>query len=101
MNNRLFVYGTLKRKAIREKALHERHDVPHEVANCSGYLELPMSFDGEQWPTMFPMSGKTTKGEILTVRDDELEKLDAWEDNYKRKLVQTTGGRAWTYIFTR
>ena len=99
----LFVYATLKKKAVREAALDEKHDVPHtrDIVIAAGWKETTTNCEKQLWPTIYPFEHGYTKGEILVVQPYELAKLDDWEDHYKRIMIKTSDGPAWTYIFRR
>lgn len=101
MSNRVFVYETLKSKAVREKALNIRHDVPHEPAKAIGWVETFVTYKNQKWPTLFAFPHRFCWGEILEINNADLDKLDRWENYYKRRLIMTDLGRVWTYIFKK
>jgi gamma-glutamylcyclotransferase (GGCT)/AIG2-like uncharacterized protein YtfP len=98
--NRLFVYATLKAKAIQDKVLG--HDAKVEAqATVHDFKEINVRYNAQMWPTLVPLPGARTPGEILSVTGDDLAKLDKWESNYSRQSILTDKGIAWTYLFRK
>jgi len=100
--NKIFIYATLKAFKIQEEALGEKHGHKETPALLIGYTERPVSVEHQSWPTLWAMGpNAVTKGDIIEVTDEELAKLDKWEDHYKRIEVKTNKGEAWAYVFSQ
>jgi hypothetical protein len=98
--NRIFIYQTLKQKQILEEALGENHGKVLTPAHVYDYTEVAVYWDHETWPTLrHSRPGTALKGDIITVSDSELEKLRAWEKNYKLTPVKTDQGEAMAFMF--
>ena len=90
----VFVYETLKRKKILEKALGESHGKKYTPTMVEGAHEL--NIDG--YPTLKFHTSDIVKGDLIHVSDEELKDLDDWESKYRRMRVVTNKGVAWTYV---
>lgn len=82
---KVFVYGTLKDKATREKALG--HDVKINKAKAdnkkvSDYKTYPNLEKGK----------KEVSGDELYLSSKDVKKLDNWEEHYDRKKVKLENG---------
>ena len=99
----VFCYKTLKNRKILEEALSENHAKLLLPTCLPGYAEHDYvdPHTNEHWPNIWnvdaPKRG-SVKGDIFHVSEDELKKLDAWEEKYKREKVMTEAGRAYAYI---
>lgn len=89
----VFVYETLKKKKIQEESLG--HSTPGTPASLRGWVEVHKA----TWPNIKRAEGSEVKGEILHVTARELRALDSWESRYKRKIVHTDKGAAWSYFY--
>ena len=98
----VFVYATLRDKHERERALGR--PIPWgRPATLADHQETLLRRGkgrgpGAWWPTVRPVAGSSVEGELLDLPAEDLHKLDAWEDAYTRKRVQTSKGPAWVYI---
>lgn len=99
MDHRLFVYATLKSRAVQEQVL--KHDAEVIVARAAVFCfkEKMIKADGDKFPTLEVDPDAVTYGEILELSDHELDELDNWEERYTRRRIYTEQGYAWTYIF--
>ncbi len=98
--NKVFIYETLKRRSVLEEALGENHGKVLTPAITYGYMEMTVSYNHDLWPTLWSASeNHVVKGDVINVTDTELEKLRAWENNYRLKLVPTDHGDAWAFVF--
>ena len=89
----VFVYATLMHKRTREQVFH--HDFPiagHAIVY--GYTEHMHG----TWPNIAKAPGEILKGDLLQVNEQQLAKLDAWEQRYRRvRLITTAGDPVWAY----
>ncbi len=90
MSERLFVYGTLKRRAIEAGA--QPASIAADLHDCGGYLAV----------TNVGTSHRIVKGYLWEVPLEELQRLDAYEGVerclYRRERVTTLEGEeAWVY----
>lgn len=91
---KMFIYATLKSKGILEKALGEKHSKKLIPACLYDWEE---SIEDKEWPTINEVHIGEVKGDIIEVNAEELNKLDNWENNYRRIKVKTDKGNAWAY----
>lgn len=99
MKQRVFVYATLRDKGILKKALGEEHGKEMTRTHLPGYVERDLHIHGNPWPTIMRRPGSKVPGYTFLVSEDELKKLDDWEDHYQRKYVHTEEGPAWSYMY--
>ena len=90
----VFVYATLMHKRTLEQVFH--HDFPiagHAIVY--GYKE----YKEGTWPNLEKAPGEVLKGDLLQVTPEQLAKLDAWEQRYRRaRLITTDGDQVWAYV---
>lgn len=93
----VFTYATLKSRQVQDKALG--HDAKIErQAILPGYTEIARSLAGGPWPTIIKSRGQV-RGEVLSVKESDLEKLDAWESRYMRiPVILEDNEKAWVYM---
>lgn len=97
MKFKLFLYTTLKNFHPILKALHDtKASAP---AYLQGYKPISVTESFQQWPSLEPSPPASIIGEIMTVTADDLHQIDNWEPRYIRRLIQTSQGRAWVYLF--
>ncbi len=80
---KLFVYGTLMDKHLTEKVL--KHKIEENSYTLHGWKKVDM---GDNYTTLIPESGTSTKGDIIDISEEDLKKLDQYEERYERKTVQ-------------
>lgn len=78
---KVFVYGTLTDPLTRKEALGEH--VESEAAAIKGLAKE----DGE-FSTLKDAPDAETPGQMLSLTDEQLKKLDAWETNYTRQEIE-------------
>lgn len=95
---KVFVYATLKDRKILESALDEPHGKKMTPALLRGYIETKEARDGKWWPTIERRRDQYgLDGDVFDVNDKELDRLDQWEDKYRREQHDTSEGPAWVY----
>ena len=98
MGEQLFVYGTLRLAEV------QREIIGREVELASDTLRRfktePVAIDGIEYPTLVPDKRSKIEGAIISVTNDELAGIDAYEpEEYKRIGVATASGKtAWVYV---
>lgn len=80
--NELFVYRTLEDPKVQEEVLG--HTVTTRPGVVVGYKEVD---EGSDYHSIVPSSGDRVEGLVLTLTDEELEKVDEWEDDYYRSMI--------------
>lgn len=98
MKTKIFVFATLKRRAIQEEVLHHDAKVA-TTATLPGYREVMRAGKGGPWPALVASDTGMAKGEVLEISMDDLRKLDAWESRYKREVMRTSDGPHWVYMY--
>lgn len=93
----VFVYGTLldedTRKKLFGREIFLTSDVLPYVENNA--YKTP---EGKAFHTVDPVRAGAVSGKVLYLNEKELEKLDRWEDQYRRRVkVLKSGKRAWVY----
>lgn len=83
--SKLFVYGTLKNKDTREKALG------HDVKLRKGEVDNEKVADYKTYPNLEKGHDKVT-GNELYLNSKDIKKLDKWEERYDRKKVKLKNG---------
>ena|SRR5260221_7231753 len=91
---KVFIYATLKSRHILEEALGEKHGKKLTPTTLNDWEE---SISEKEWPTIDPVHIGEVKGDMIEVSAEELNKLDHWENNYRRIKVKTEIGSAWAY----
>lgn len=96
----LFVYGTLMKDQPASHML--------KGCECLGKFILKdyALYDLGAYPGVVPEAGETTVGEVYEIREEDFEKLDAYEGNgilyIRRQLPVESSGRiidAWVYVY--
>lgn len=78
----VFVYGTLKNPNLTRKVLG--HYAPYKTETVEGEKETIHTY-----PNLIPKKDHhQVKGHELEVDDQDIKKLDQWEEKYKRKKVK-------------
>jgi len=98
----VFVYGTLMNLHLLSKIL--KYNVGEEIDDSlSGYKAISVDTrDGEDFRTLIKDKKDNVLGKRFTINSMELQKLDNWEDFYKRISVTLDSGvQAWAYILTK
>lgn len=95
----VFVYGTLRDKTTRERVFGK--DIP------SGGADFIEDYRDEKWTTpegrdfhtIVKDRGQKISGDVFFINDSDLNRLDKYEDQYQRVLVNTAkNGPAWAYV---
>jgi gamma-glutamylcyclotransferase (GGCT)/AIG2-like uncharacterized protein YtfP len=83
---RVFVFETLMNPEIRTAVL--KTDIKTVLSAIPNWKEINVESDGgKDYHTIVPSLGDQVKGMILYVDEEQLKKLDYWEDQYDRKKV--------------
>jgi gamma-glutamylcyclotransferase (GGCT)/AIG2-like uncharacterized protein YtfP len=95
---RVFVFETLMNPEIRTAVL--KTDIEAKESQIYNWKEINVESEGgPDYHTLVPDLGQMTKGMILYVDEDQLAKLDYWEDQYDRvKTILSGGEMAYVYI---
>lgn len=95
---RVFVFETLMSPAIRAAVLKSEIEV--REGYLPNYKEISIESDeGSDYHTIIPSLGSMVKGLILMVNEEQLAKLDYWEDQYDRvKAVLGNSDMAYVYV---
>jgi len=103
MKQKLFIYETLRHRNIQKEALG--HTKTESRAVLPGWSEVFIGKGKDAYPTLIPShsvgSNGNVKGDIILIDQDDLKKLDKWEDHYRRIKVATSAGEAWTFVYTK
>jgi gamma-glutamylcyclotransferase (GGCT)/AIG2-like uncharacterized protein YtfP len=108
----LFAYGTLMDPKKRLELLGREVEAEDAVLRGYGVVLPPPGFFGyedecDRYPVAVPRGGGVVRGKLLRVTEEELKRLDEWEDTprkvYARRevWVETTSGRrlrAFAYV---
>ena len=97
MNN-LFCYGTLQDSEIQEKHIGRIiKGIPDKLA---GFGKSKIKLNGKIYPILIPQKDSVIEGEVFSVTDNEMKKIDEYEgDAYKRINVRLESGKiAMVYI---
>jgi len=94
----VFVYETLMNNKLRSRLL--KRPTETVVDQLIGYREISTeTIEGKNYHTIIPDDASAVMGRRFYVTQEELRKLDRWEDEYHRKKVQLlSGNRAWIYF---
>lgn len=92
----VFVYGSLQHRATQKRAMgRSEHGIPTSVRDVVA-VQVPIGHT--DYPTLRRAEGRRTEGELLIVTPAELQRLDTWEEKYRRVQVPTEYGRAWAFV---
>ncbi|MDP1728899.1 MAG: RNA 2',3'-cyclic phosphodiesterase [archaeon] len=96
-NEKLFVYGTLKDKAVQLNVIGRVIKGSDDVLN--GYIVSKIIINGDEYPVLLRGQGKI-EGKLLSINSEELGKIDYYETStYIRKKVKLESGEdAWVYV---
>jgi len=84
----IFVYGTLRDEALDDKVLEH---VP--ILFAKDWLQnWKKIYKGKGYYTIEPIPGSIVSGDLVEVDQEDMEKLDDWEDLYVRTAVTTLSG---------
>lgn len=83
--NKVFVYGTLKDRSTRDKALG------HDVKIHKGEVDNAEVTDYKSYPDLEKGHDKVM-GDELYLNSKDIKKLDKWEERYDRKKVKLKNG---------
>ena len=97
MDEKLFVYGTLKDFDIQKKVIGRV--VVGKSAIPEGYKRSKIKLDNKIFPIITPEQKSFIRGFVFSVTKEELERIDKYEtDVYRRTEVKLKSGRvAWVY----
>jgi Phage P22-like portal protein/Gamma-glutamyl cyclotransferase, AIG2-like len=90
----LFAYKTLKSAGLDKKLLGHEVDVLSTSAELKGYRECN---EGEEYHTINVDPQCVVIGSLISVSDEDLQKLDTWENEYNRIQVDINGASAFAY----
>jgi gamma-glutamylcyclotransferase (GGCT)/AIG2-like uncharacterized protein YtfP len=95
---RVFVFETLMNPEIRAAVL--KTDIKTYQEKIWNWKEINVESEGgKDYHTIVPSLGSEVKGLVLLVDEDQLKKLDYWEDQYDRKKVLLSAGNlAYVYV---
>lgn len=94
----VFVFETLMNKKLQElllgKIVHQEED------SIKNWKEISVETkEGKDYHTIVPSLGDIVKGQALYVSQDDISKLDTWEDQYERKVcILSSGVKGYVYI---
>jgi hypothetical protein len=71
------------------------------AAVAPGFREIAVYYQKDVWPTLMHEPQESVSGDIIHVTTSELKALDRWESNYTRRLINTSRGKAFTYVFRK
>ena len=93
--NRVFLYGSLVHRITRQRLLGKK---PVRTVVLDRFSRRSVPIGHVDYPTLVHSNG-TVVGEILELTDQELEKLDRYEEKYRRVRVELADGtQAWVYV---
>ena len=94
----VFVYETLMNNKLRNRLL--KRPTETVVDQLIGYREISTeTLEGKDYHTLIPDEVSAVMGRRFYATQEELHKLDRWEDEYYRKKLQLlSGNRAWVYL---
>jgi Gamma-glutamyl cyclotransferase, AIG2-like len=91
---KVFVYRTLEDKTVDYKALGHYVEKAKKVV-LPGFRDINR---GKGYHTILRDPSSQVRGVELFVSEDDLRKLDAWENKYRRiKVTLQDGSQAWAY----
>lgn len=96
----LFVYETLLNTKLRDHLLKRK--IKTFVDKLVGFKEISVETNqGKYYHTIIPDTD-VVLGRRFYITPSELKNLDAWEDQYQRKLFRLGSGiRAWVYVLRK
>jgi len=94
----VFAYGTLRDPAVQTEVWGRV--TPGRPDVLRGWRLSFIETDEGVYPLVIPDADSRVAGELLTVTDEELAKIDAYETAaYRReRLVLESGSTAWVYV---
>lgn len=99
MSQCLFVYGSLLKESVQQQVLGRFEEgIPDAL---EAHKTIPAFVDGQQYLTAIPDKKSSVAGRILMVSEDELAKIDMYEEpEYtRRKITLKSGTEAWLYTY--
>lgn len=97
MNN-LFVYGTLKNAVVQKREIGRI--ITGEKDILKGYKKTTVNIGDNVYPIIVHDKESEVEGIVLSISDEELNKLDDYETSaYRRiKVKLKSGKKAWVYV---
>ena len=98
MNQRLFVYGTLREKSTQRSIIGRITECKDDV--LLNYRKSRMKVEGKFYPVALPSKGDSINGLVISLSADDIRKIDRYETSaYKRVRVKLkSGNTAFVYI---
>lgn len=99
MSPLLFVYGSLLNPAVQEKVFGRIEEGVDDI--LEHHKTIPAFVEGQQYSTAIPDMDHNVHGKVLSLTDEELKKIDLYEEpEYRRKKVTLKSGtEAWLYTY--
>lgn len=96
----VYIYGSLRKAGIREDALGaDARDVKMMPASVTDFKEEFVAIGTQRYPTLVPKAGNVVNGDVLFVNNRDMQRLDNWEQKYRRHPIFTNEyGLAWTFL---
>lgn len=97
MNHLLFAYGTLLNPSVQRAVIGR--ELSGNNARLAGFRKSTFADGNEVFPNLVPDPNGNVDGQLLTVSDEELARIDRYEgDLYSRRRVTLNDGtEAWVY----
>ena len=98
MAERIFVYGTLRLAEVQLEIIGREVELAHET--LKGFKTEPVVIDGAEYRTLVPDKDSEIEGAIISVTNDELARIDAYEpEEYERiRVTAVSGTTVWVYV---
>lgn len=99
MTELLFVYGSLLDRQVQEQVIG-RYDEGQD-GTLDEHKKIPAFVEGQQYSTVIPDKTSQVRGKVLSLTEQELKKIDLYEEpEYSRRKIKIRGGTlVWIYTY--
>lgn len=99
MTELLFIYGTSLDRSVQEKVFGHYQEGVDDILEY--HKRIPAFVEGQSYFTLVPDSTTHVSGKVLSLTEQELQKIDLYEEPeyIRKKVTLRSGTRVWIYLY--